>query len=150
MSWKSPLCEPTVPQQWLWCQPSLLCPAEVQGWQGTRQGTKGGPGTCFVDSSEEQKGHAKEVAAESRAGTMWRRDEVTEQERRQPGTEGQQLGMPAPSCSEALHVRGVPGLLQQLLPSPDPWMAPLPGCWEEKQAPPESYCPWTSTWEVHA
>lgn len=36
MSWKSPVCasEPTVAQQWLWCQPSPLCPAEVVGQQG--------------------------------------------------------------------------------------------------------------------
>lgn len=36
---------------------------------------------------------------------MWRRDEATEQERRQPGTEGQQLGIAAhklqqsPACA---------------------------------------------------
>lgn len=49
-----------------------------------------------------------------------------------------------------LCVCGVPALLQQLLPSPHPGLAPLPGRWEEKQAPPGSYCPWTSTWEVRA
>lgn len=81
---------------------------------------------------------------------MWKRDEATEQERRCPGTEGQQLGTPAHKLQRVLRVRGVPGWLQQLLPWPDPRLAPLPGRWEEKQAPPGSYCPWTSTWEVHA
>lgn len=48
MSWKSPVCEPTVPQRWLWCQPSPLCPAEVVGQQGPclqphKPGHGGGP-----------------------------------------------------------------------------------------------------------
>lgn len=76
MSWKSPVCasEPTVAQQWLWCQPSPLGPAEVVGQQGplpipaqgrARRVTQG-PALC-TGSSEEQRDHAQEVAAESRA-----------------------------------------------------------------------------------
>lgn len=69
------------------CPSSGFGASRRAGAAGHKAGQEGGPGTCFVDSSEEQRGHAKEVMAESRAGTMWRRDEVTEQEKRQPGTE---------------------------------------------------------------
>lgn len=55
------------------------------------------------------------------------------------------------SCSEVPECMGVPGLLQQLLPWPEPccWLlSPEDG--EEKEAPAESYCPWTSIREVRA
>jgi len=62
-------------------------------------------------------------------------------------------------CSEAPECAG-PWLLQQLRPWPEPAAGFSPdhppkahmgrGRWEEREAPPGSYCPWTSIWEAGA
>lgn len=132
-------------QKW-WAAGPLPTAAQARARRGTQ-----GP-TLWTGGSEEQSGHAQEVVAESRAEQERCGRGMKRLSRRggAQGPRGSSWGRQLASCSEVLRVCGVPGWLQQLLPWPDPRLAPLPGRWEEKQAPPGSYCPWTSTWEVHA
>lgn len=136
------------PQQWLRCQPSLLRPAKEQKpsqpTQPCQLGQQGPSPTAaqararrmnqgpalWTGGCGEQRGHAQEAVAESGA----------EQERHEGGMKGllRRGGSQGPrgsgggcrlaSCSEALRVGGVPGLLQQLLPRSEPVAGSSP--WE--------------------
>lgn len=66
-AWKCPACvsEPTVPQQWRWCQLSQLCPAEVVGQQGPSPTPARGTDLLYRPAA--LRSRAQEVVAGSRA-----------------------------------------------------------------------------------